>query len=88
MERDEWQLARQPGDDRSGPRPLFLIFPQNGRTFFTIKPVRKRVTDRDNLVLKPELSRAAGDMGLEMGLVCFFESGGTWQVEANGNGDA
>lgn len=70
-----------------GTTTAFLNLPTDGRTIFTIKPVRKRVTDRDNLVEKPELSRAAGDMGLETGLVCFFESGGTWQVEANRNGD-
>jgi hypothetical protein len=75
------QQASGPGDDRSGRRPLFFFLSHGRQNRFHEKPVQKRVTYRDNLVLSLDFSRAAGDMGLETGL--FFESGGTWQVEAN-----
>ena len=75
--------GRRPGDDRLGPRPLFF-----SRTAepFSREPVHKRSTYRDSLVSSLDFSRAAGDMGLETGLSSSSSPGGTWQVEASGDG--
>jgi hypothetical protein len=58
--------GKRPGDNRLGSRPLFF-FPSPTAEPFSRKPVQKRVTYRDNLVLSLDFSRAAGDMGLETG---------------------
>ena len=79
----EMVAGGRPGDDRLGSRPLFF-----SRTAepFSRKPVHKRATYRDSLVSSLDFSRAAGDMGLETGLSSSSSPGGTWQVEANGDG--
>jgi hypothetical protein len=80
----EMVAGGRPGDDRLGPRPLFPL--SWTAEPFSRKPVHKRATYRDNLVSSLDFSRAAGDMGLETGLSSSSSPGGTWQVEASGDG--